>query len=66
MEQTLYIFRNACNLSNMGGFLPVQGEYVSTLLSLLRQMSEIHFHHLLNNFHSKEELKVSAAVSVLV
>uniref|UniRef100_A0A8C7IJR2 Dedicator of cytokinesis 3 n=1 Tax=Oncorhynchus kisutch TaxID=8019 RepID=A0A8C7IJR2_ONCKI len=33
------------------------GEYVSTLLSLLRQMSEIHFHHLLNNFHSKEELK---------
>uniref|UniRef100_A0A8C7S616 Dedicator of cytokinesis 3 n=1 Tax=Oncorhynchus mykiss TaxID=8022 RepID=A0A8C7S616_ONCMY len=57
MEQTLYIFRNACNLSNMGGFLPVQGEYVSTLLSLLRQMSEIHFHHLLNNFHSKEELK---------
>uniref|UniRef100_A0A6Q2XH88 Dedicator of cytokinesis 3 n=1 Tax=Esox lucius TaxID=8010 RepID=A0A6Q2XH88_ESOLU len=33
------------------------GEYVSTLLSLLRQMTEIHFHHLLNNFHSKEELK---------
>lgn len=48
----------------MGGFLPVQGEYVSTLLSLLRQMTEIHFHHLLNNFHSKEELKVIAAVSV--
>uniref|UniRef100_A0A8C7GIT0 Dedicator of cytokinesis 3 n=1 Tax=Oncorhynchus kisutch TaxID=8019 RepID=A0A8C7GIT0_ONCKI len=38
-------------------FLPVQGEYVSTLLSLLRQMTEVHFHHLLNNFHSKEELK---------
>uniref|UniRef100_A0A674AYY7 Dedicator of cytokinesis 3 n=1 Tax=Salmo trutta TaxID=8032 RepID=A0A674AYY7_SALTR len=53
----LYILCNACNLSNMGGFLPVQGEYVSTLLSLLRQMTEIHFHHLLNNFHSKEELK---------
>uniref|UniRef100_A0A8C7S3Y7 Dedicator of cytokinesis 3 n=1 Tax=Oncorhynchus mykiss TaxID=8022 RepID=A0A8C7S3Y7_ONCMY len=35
----------------------ITGEYVSTLLSLLRQMSEIHFHHLLNNFHSKEELK---------
>uniref|UniRef100_A0A8C6PT42 Dedicator of cytokinesis 3 n=1 Tax=Nothobranchius furzeri TaxID=105023 RepID=A0A8C6PT42_NOTFU len=38
-------------------FSPVQGEYVSCLLSLLRQMSEIHFHHLLNSFHSKEELK---------
>lgn len=37
---------------------PTQGEYVSCLLSLLRQMTEIHFHHLLNNFHSKEELKV--------
>lgn len=36
----------------------VQGEYVSCLLSLLRQMTELHFHHLLNNFHSKEELKV--------
>uniref|UniRef100_A0A6Q2YGF5 Dedicator of cytokinesis 3 n=1 Tax=Esox lucius TaxID=8010 RepID=A0A6Q2YGF5_ESOLU len=35
----------------------ITGEYVSTLLSLLRQMTEIHFHHLLNNFHSKEELK---------
>uniref|UniRef100_A0A4W5MY81 Dedicator of cytokinesis 3 n=1 Tax=Hucho hucho TaxID=62062 RepID=A0A4W5MY81_9TELE len=57
MEQILYIFCNACNFSNMGVFLPVQGEYVSTLLSLLRQMTEIHFHHLLNNFHSKEELK---------
>uniref|UniRef100_A0AAX7U4H5 Dedicator of cytokinesis 3 n=1 Tax=Astatotilapia calliptera TaxID=8154 RepID=A0AAX7U4H5_ASTCA len=34
-----------------------RGEYVSCLLSLLRQMTEIHFHHLLNNFHSKEELK---------
>lgn len=39
-------------------FLLVQGEYVSCLLSLLQQMTEIHFHHLLNNFHSKEELKV--------
>lgn len=36
----------------------MQGEYVSCLLSLLQQMTEIHFHHLLNNFHSKEELKV--------
>uniref|UniRef100_A0A8C5A8L7 Dedicator of cytokinesis 3 n=1 Tax=Gadus morhua TaxID=8049 RepID=A0A8C5A8L7_GADMO len=35
----------------------ITGEYVSCLLSLLRQMSELHFHHLLNNFHSKEELK---------
>uniref|UniRef100_A0A3B4Z574 Dedicator of cytokinesis protein 3-like n=1 Tax=Stegastes partitus TaxID=144197 RepID=A0A3B4Z574_9TELE len=35
----------------------ITGEYVSCLLSLLRQMTEIHFHHLLNNFHSKEELK---------
>uniref|UniRef100_A0A673YJF8 Dedicator of cytokinesis 3 n=1 Tax=Salmo trutta TaxID=8032 RepID=A0A673YJF8_SALTR len=33
------------------------GEYVSCLLSLLRQMSEIHFQHLLDNFQSKEELK---------
>ncbi|TMS16454.1 Dedicator of cytokinesis protein 3 [Larimichthys crocea] len=35
----------------------ITGEYVSCLLSLLRQMTELHFHHLLNNFHSKEELK---------
>uniref|UniRef100_M4AMW0 Dedicator of cytokinesis 3 n=1 Tax=Xiphophorus maculatus TaxID=8083 RepID=M4AMW0_XIPMA len=35
----------------------ITGEYVSCLLSLLRQMTEIHFHHLLNSFHSKEELK---------
>ena len=41
----------------------VQGEYVSCLLSLLRQMTEIHFHHLLNNFHSKEELKVGNSLS---
>lgn len=39
----------------------MQGEYVSCLLSLLQQMTEIHFHHLLNNFHSKEELKVGLA-----
>uniref|UniRef100_A0AAZ3QZD8 Dedicator of cytokinesis 3 n=1 Tax=Oncorhynchus tshawytscha TaxID=74940 RepID=A0AAZ3QZD8_ONCTS len=50
-------FCNAWNLTDMEVFLPVQGEYVSTLLSLLRQMTEVHFHHLLNNFHSKEELK---------
>uniref|UniRef100_A0AAZ3SJ10 Dedicator of cytokinesis 3 n=1 Tax=Oncorhynchus tshawytscha TaxID=74940 RepID=A0AAZ3SJ10_ONCTS len=35
----------------------ITGEYVSCLLSLLRQMSEIHFQHLLDNFQSKEELK---------
>uniref|UniRef100_A0A8C7W7B1 Dedicator of cytokinesis 3 n=1 Tax=Oncorhynchus mykiss TaxID=8022 RepID=A0A8C7W7B1_ONCMY len=51
------MFCNAWNLTDMEVFLPVQGEYVSTLLSLLRQMTEVHFHHLLNNFHSKEELK---------
>lgn len=39
----------------------LQGEYVSCLLSLLQQMTEIHFHHLLNNFHSKEELKVRSS-----
>uniref|UniRef100_A0A8C7F8D9 Dedicator of cytokinesis 3 n=1 Tax=Oncorhynchus kisutch TaxID=8019 RepID=A0A8C7F8D9_ONCKI len=34
-----------------------EGEYVSCLLSLLRQMSDIHFNHLLDNFQSKEEVK---------
>uniref|UniRef100_A0A8D2ZVG5 Dedicator of cytokinesis 3 n=1 Tax=Scophthalmus maximus TaxID=52904 RepID=A0A8D2ZVG5_SCOMX len=34
-----------------------QGEYVSCLLSLLRQMTDIHFQHLMDNFQSKEELK---------
>ncbi|XP_054866952.1 dedicator of cytokinesis protein 3-like isoform X4 [Amphiprion ocellaris] len=33
------------------------GEYVSCLLSLLRQMTDIHFQHLMDNFQSKEELK---------
>ncbi|KAG8128319.1 hypothetical protein E2320_015172, partial [Naja naja] len=33
------------------------GEYVSCLLSLLRQMSDTHFQHLLENFQSKDELK---------
>uniref|UniRef100_A0A8C3LVU7 Dedicator of cytokinesis 3 n=1 Tax=Chrysolophus pictus TaxID=9089 RepID=A0A8C3LVU7_CHRPC len=33
------------------------GEYVSCLLSLLRQMSDTHFQHLLDNFQSKDELK---------
>uniref|UniRef100_A0A3B3HAR2 Dedicator of cytokinesis 3 n=1 Tax=Oryzias latipes TaxID=8090 RepID=A0A3B3HAR2_ORYLA len=33
------------------------GEYVSCLLSLLRQMTDAHFQHLIENFHSKEELK---------
>ncbi|XP_071397718.1 dedicator of cytokinesis protein 3-like, partial [Centroberyx affinis] len=35
----------------------ITGEYVSCLLSLLRQMTDIHFQHLLENFQSKEELK---------
>ncbi|KAJ7316704.1 hypothetical protein JRQ81_002866 [Phrynocephalus forsythii] len=35
----------------------ITGEYVSCLLSLLRQMSDIHFQHLLDNFQSKDELK---------
>ncbi|XP_062855261.1 dedicator of cytokinesis protein 3-like [Trichomycterus rosablanca] len=35
----------------------ITGEYVSCLLSLLKMMSELRFHHLLNNFHSKDELK---------
>uniref|UniRef100_A0A8C3CPZ8 Dedicator of cytokinesis 3 n=1 Tax=Cairina moschata TaxID=8855 RepID=A0A8C3CPZ8_CAIMO len=34
-----------------------EGEYVSCLLSLLRQMSDTHFQHLLDNFQSKDELK---------
>ncbi|RVE72625.1 hypothetical protein OJAV_G00039410 [Oryzias javanicus] len=33
------------------------GEYVSCLLSLLRQMTDVHFQHLIENFQSKEELK---------
>ncbi|XP_034725347.1 dedicator of cytokinesis protein 3-like [Etheostoma cragini] len=35
----------------------ITGEYVSCLLSLLRQMTDIHFQHLIENFQSKEELK---------
>ncbi|XP_062315888.1 dedicator of cytokinesis protein 3-like [Osmerus eperlanus] len=35
----------------------ITGEYVSCLLSLLRQMTDVHFQHLLDNFQSKEELK---------
>lgn len=31
---------------------------MSCLLSLLRQMSDTHFQHLLDNFQSKDELKV--------
>uniref|UniRef100_A0A8C4M0S0 Dedicator of cytokinesis 3 n=1 Tax=Equus asinus asinus TaxID=83772 RepID=A0A8C4M0S0_EQUAS len=34
-----------------------QGEYVSCLLSLLRQMCDTHYQHLLDNFQSKDELK---------
>ncbi|KAM6981344.1 dedicator of cytokinesis protein 3 isoform 2-T2 [Aplochiton taeniatus] len=35
----------------------ITGEYVSCLLSLLRQMTDVHFQHLIDNFQSKEELK---------
>ncbi|XP_048110330.1 dedicator of cytokinesis protein 3 isoform X2 [Alosa alosa] len=35
----------------------ITGEYVSCLLSLLRQMSNIHFQQILENFQSREELK---------
>ncbi|KAF3855666.1 hypothetical protein F7725_016389 [Dissostichus mawsoni] len=35
----------------------ITGEYVSCLLSLLRQMTDIHFQRLVENFQSKEELK---------
>ncbi|XP_074493212.1 dedicator of cytokinesis protein 3-like isoform X13 [Sebastes fasciatus] len=35
----------------------ITGEYVSCLLSLLRQMTDIHFQRLMENFQSKEELK---------
>ncbi|XP_077948725.1 dedicator of cytokinesis protein 3 isoform X5 [Gasterosteus aculeatus] len=35
----------------------ITGEYVSCLLSLLRQMTDVHFQHLMENFQSKEELK---------
>uniref|UniRef100_A0A6I8PHB8 Dedicator of cytokinesis 3 n=1 Tax=Ornithorhynchus anatinus TaxID=9258 RepID=A0A6I8PHB8_ORNAN len=33
------------------------GEYVSCLLSLLQQMSDTHYRHLLESFQSKDELK---------
>uniref|UniRef100_A0A8C6SNR2 Dedicator of cytokinesis 3 n=1 Tax=Neogobius melanostomus TaxID=47308 RepID=A0A8C6SNR2_9GOBI len=33
------------------------GEYVSCLLSLLRQMTDIHFQRMMENFQSKDELK---------
>ncbi|ELK25060.1 Dedicator of cytokinesis protein 3 [Myotis davidii] len=36
------------------------GEYVSCLLSLLRQMCDTHYQHLLDNFQSKDELKVGS------
>ncbi|XP_034389183.1 LOW QUALITY PROTEIN: dedicator of cytokinesis protein 3 [Cyclopterus lumpus] len=35
----------------------ITGEYVSCLLSLLRQMTDIHFQRLMENFQSKEEIK---------
>uniref|UniRef100_A0A3B3Z9L3 Uncharacterized protein n=1 Tax=Periophthalmus magnuspinnatus TaxID=409849 RepID=A0A3B3Z9L3_9GOBI len=35
----------------------ITGEYVSCLLSLLRQMTDIHFQHMMENFQSKDELK---------
>uniref|UniRef100_A0A3Q2QWG8 Dedicator of cytokinesis 3 n=1 Tax=Fundulus heteroclitus TaxID=8078 RepID=A0A3Q2QWG8_FUNHE len=37
----------------------ITGEYVSCLLSLLRQMTDIHFQHLMENFQSKDELKLA-------
>uniref|UniRef100_A0A452V9A9 Dedicator of cytokinesis 3 n=1 Tax=Ursus maritimus TaxID=29073 RepID=A0A452V9A9_URSMA len=36
----------------------ITGEYVSCLLSLLRQMCDTHYQHLLDNFQSKDELKI--------
>uniref|UniRef100_A0AAQ5ZQI3 Dedicator of cytokinesis 3 n=1 Tax=Amphiprion ocellaris TaxID=80972 RepID=A0AAQ5ZQI3_AMPOC len=44
-------------LSIMSKSQSQEGEYVSCLLSLLRQMTDIHFQHLMDNFQSKEELK---------
>uniref|UniRef100_A0A6I8N700 Dedicator of cytokinesis 3 n=1 Tax=Ornithorhynchus anatinus TaxID=9258 RepID=A0A6I8N700_ORNAN len=35
----------------------ITGEYVSCLLSLLQQMSDTHYRHLLESFQSKDELK---------
>ncbi|XP_053723434.1 dedicator of cytokinesis protein 3-like isoform X2 [Synchiropus splendidus] len=35
----------------------ITGEYVSCLLSLLRQMNEVHFQTLMESFQSKDELK---------
>ncbi|XP_072307878.1 dedicator of cytokinesis protein 3 isoform X5 [Eucyclogobius newberryi] len=35
----------------------ITGEYVSCLLSLLRQMTDIHFQRMMENFQSKDELK---------
>ncbi|XP_025127729.2 dedicator of cytokinesis protein 3 isoform X9 [Bubalus bubalis] len=42
---------------NSETLLFTQGEYVSCLLSLLRQMCDTHYQHLLDNFQSKDELK---------
>lgn len=69
---TRFLFPSAASTSTTSEHAPAcvccffspslaQGEYVSCLLSLLQQMTEIHFHHLLNNFHSKEELKVRSS-----
>uniref|UniRef100_A0A7N8WR51 Dedicator of cytokinesis protein 3-like n=1 Tax=Mastacembelus armatus TaxID=205130 RepID=A0A7N8WR51_9TELE len=44
-------------LSIMSKSQSQEGEYVSCLLSLLRQMTDIHFQHLMENFQSKDELK---------
>uniref|UniRef100_A0A3Q4GUY2 Dedicator of cytokinesis 3 n=1 Tax=Neolamprologus brichardi TaxID=32507 RepID=A0A3Q4GUY2_NEOBR len=41
----------------VGDVFTLLGEYVSCLLSLLRQMTDIHFQHLMENFQSKDELK---------
>lgn len=53
-----YIYEIPGCLNEMVSHFGQQGEYVSCLLSLLRQMSDTHFQHLLDNFQSKDELKV--------
>jgi len=39
--------------------LSEQGEFVSCLLSLLRQMTDRHYQQLLDSFNTKEDLRVS-------
>uniref|UniRef100_G1P9M3 Dedicator of cytokinesis 3 n=1 Tax=Myotis lucifugus TaxID=59463 RepID=G1P9M3_MYOLU len=42
---------------SVSSYVDLMGEYVSCLLSLLRQMCDTHYQHLLDNFQSKDELK---------